>query len=59
MLYLKKLKKDNPDKVSAITGCMMQQEGRAEKLISKFPFIDIIIGTHNAYKCIWIPWTSF
>ncbi len=47
---LKKLKKENPDKVLAITGCMMQQEGRAEKLISKFPFIDIIIGTHNAYK---------
>lgn len=47
---LKKLKKENPNKVLAVTGCMMQQEGRAEKLISKFPFIDIIIGTHNAYK---------
>lgn len=47
---LKKLKKQHPEKVIAVTGCMMQQEGMAEKIISKFPFVDIIIGTHNAYK---------
>ncbi|MEG1255680.1 tRNA (N6-isopentenyl adenosine(37)-C2)-methylthiotransferase MiaB [Clostridium sp.] len=47
---LKKLKKENPNKVIAVTGCMMQQEGMAEKIINKFPYIDIIIGTHNAYK---------
>jgi tRNA-2-methylthio-N6-dimethylallyladenosine synthase len=47
---LKKLKKERPEVVIAITGCMMQQEGMAENIISKFPFVDIIIGTHNAYK---------
>ncbi|MEG0306582.1 MAG: tRNA (N6-isopentenyl adenosine(37)-C2)-methylthiotransferase MiaB [Clostridium sp.] len=47
---LKKMKKDNPKKVIAVTGCMMQQDGMAEKIITKFPFVDIIIGTHNAYK---------
>jgi len=47
---LKKLKKENPNKVIAVTGCMMQQEGMADKIIGKFPFVDIIIGTHNAYK---------
>lgn len=47
---LKKLKKQNPEKVIAVTGCMMQQDGMADKIISKFPFVDIIIGTHNAYK---------
>lgn len=47
---LKKLKKAHPEKVIAVTGCMMQQEGMADKIIKKFPFVDIIIGTHNAYK---------
>lgn len=47
---LKKLKKQHPEKVIAVTGCMMQQEGMANKIITKFPFVDIIIGTHNAYK---------
>lgn len=47
---LKKLKKENPNLIIAITGCMMQQEGMAENIIKKFPYVDIIIGTHNAYK---------
>ena len=47
---LKKLKKAHPEKIIAVTGCMMQQEGMAQKIISKFPYVDIIIGTHNAYK---------
>lgn len=47
---LKKMKKQHPEKVIAVTGCMMQQDGMAEKIIHKFPFVDIIIGTHNAYK---------
>ncbi|MCB2288308.1 tRNA (N6-isopentenyl adenosine(37)-C2)-methylthiotransferase MiaB [Clostridium sp. CS001] len=47
---LKTLKKENPNLIIAVTGCMMQQEGMAKHIITKFPFVDIIIGTHNAYK---------
>ncbi|MHC1721191.1 MAG: tRNA (N6-isopentenyl adenosine(37)-C2)-methylthiotransferase MiaB [Clostridiaceae bacterium] len=47
---LKKYKKENPDLVIAVCGCMMQQEGVAEEIIKKFPFVDIIFGTHNSYK---------
>lgn len=47
---LKTLKKQNPNLIIAVTGCMMQQEGMAKHIITKFPFVDIIIGTHNAYK---------
>ncbi|WP_291580248.1 tRNA (N6-isopentenyl adenosine(37)-C2)-methylthiotransferase MiaB [Clostridium sp. UBA6640] len=47
---LKKLKKEKPELIIAVTGCMMQQEGMAENIIKKFPYVDIIIGTHNAYK---------
>ena len=44
---LKKLKKTNKDLIVAVGGCMTQQNGYAEKLHKKFPFIDIIFGTHN------------
>jgi len=44
---LKKLKKAKSDLIIAVGGCMTQQNGYAEKLHLKFPFIDIIFGTHN------------
>ena len=47
---LKKLKKQNPDIVIGICGCMMQQKGMPEKILEKYPWVDIIFGTHNAYK---------
>ena len=47
---VKHLKKANPNIVIAICGCMMQQEGMADKVLKKFPFVDIIFGTHNSYK---------
>ena len=47
---LKKHKKQNPDLIIAICGCMMQQKGMADRVLSKYPFVDIIFGTHNAYK---------
>ena len=47
---LKKIKKERPDLIIAVCGCMMQQEGIAEEIIKMFPFVDIIFGTHNSYK---------
>lgn len=44
---LKQLKRSKKDLIIAVGGCMTQQEGRAKKLKDKFPFIDIIFGTHN------------
>lgn len=44
---LKKLKKSRPGLLVAVGGCMTQQTGAAEKLKRKFPFVDIIFGTHN------------
>ncbi|MBE6068162.1 MAG: tRNA (N6-isopentenyl adenosine(37)-C2)-methylthiotransferase MiaB [Clostridium lundense] len=46
---LKALKEKNSDLVIAVCGCMMQQEGMAEAIIKKYPFVDIIFGTHNAH----------
>lgn len=47
---LKHLKKKNPDLIISVCGCMMQQEGMADKILKKFPHVNIIFGTHNAYK---------
>jgi tRNA-2-methylthio-N6-dimethylallyladenosine synthase len=47
---LKKIKKERPDLIIAVCGCMMQQEGVAEDIIKMFPFVDIVFGTHNSYK---------
>lgn len=47
---LKNLKEKKKDLIIAVCGCMTQQKGMAEEISKKFPFVDIIIGTHNAYK---------
>lgn len=47
---LKQLKKKNKNLIIAVGGCMTQQSGYAEKLHNKFPFVDIIFGTHNLEK---------
>lgn len=44
---VKALKKQNKDLIVVVCGCMTQQKGMAENLKKKFPFINIIIGTHN------------
>lgn len=44
---LKKLKKSKKDFLIAVGGCMTQQPGKAEELKKKFPFVDIVFGTHN------------
>ena len=44
---LKKLKKRKKELIVAVGGCMAQEEGKAQLLREKFPFIDIIFGTHN------------
>ena len=47
---LKKMKKQNPSKIIVVCGCMTQQSKVAEKLFKMFPFLDIVIGTHNLYE---------
>lgn len=44
---LKKLKKQKKNLLIAVGGCMVQEEGKAALLKEKFPFLDILFGTHN------------
>lgn len=47
---LKQLKKDNPNLTLAVCGCMMQQKGVPEEILKTYKHVDIVFGTHNAYK---------
>lgn len=47
---LKKLKRDNPDIIIAVCGCMMQQKEVVEEIKKKYRHVDLIFGTHNLYK---------
>lgn len=44
---LRELKEENPDLILGICGCMPQQRKVAKHLKSRYPYLDIIIGTHN------------
>lgn len=44
---LKKLKRQKKHLIIAVGGCMVQEEGKAAILKEKFPFIDVLFGTHN------------
>ncbi len=44
---LKKLKKEKPDLIIAVGGCMTQEKGKTDVLKTKFPFIDVMFGALN------------
>ncbi len=46
----KHLKQKNPNLIIVLAGCMPQQESVIENIKNKYPYIDIIIGTHNLHK---------
>ena len=40
-------KKRNPDLILAVVGCMPQQDGVADRLKERYPYVDIVLGTRN------------
>ena len=44
---LKNIKLVKPEMIIAIGGCMSQQNKYADEIMKKFPFVDIVFGTHN------------
>lgn len=46
---LKSYKRENPDAVIALCGCMMQQKHIADKIKKSYPFVDLVFGTHNIH----------
>ena len=43
-------KQEKPDLVIAVCGCMMQQKDVALRVKNRFPFVDVIFGTHNLHR---------
>lgn len=48
--HLKTIKRNNPNLIITICGCMMQQDVVLEELKKNYKHVDIIFGTHNIYK---------
>lgn len=40
-------KKRNPDLIIAVCGCMTQQDGGADTIKARYPYVDIVLGTRN------------
>ncbi len=47
---LKHIKKKYPETTIAVCGCMMQQEHIVETIKKKYPFVDMVFGTHNLHE---------
>lgn len=47
---VKKQKKDNPNLIIAVVGCMTQQKGVKELLKEKYSYIDIVLGSSNLHE---------
>lgn len=43
-------KQQNPNLIIGICGCMMQQKEVASTITNKFPFVDLVFGTHNLHR---------
>jgi tRNA-2-methylthio-N6-dimethylallyladenosine synthase len=47
---LKAFKRQNPNLILGLAGCMSQEENVVERVLSKYHHVDLIFGTHNIYK---------
>ena len=43
-------KRNHPDMVVGICGCMMQEPDEIERVKKSYPFVDLVFGTHNIFK---------
>ena len=50
VIWLKELKRERPDILICVGGCMAQEEGMADRLKKQYPFIDLVFGTHNLHR---------
>lgn len=47
---VKSLKKEHPDMILAVCGCMAQEESVIKKITEKHPQVDLVFGTHNIHR---------
>ncbi len=47
---LKPWKKEHPDRVIALCGCMAQEEAIVRRVLDSYRQVDLIFGTHNVFR---------
>ncbi|MGE5507976.1 MAG: tRNA (N6-isopentenyl adenosine(37)-C2)-methylthiotransferase MiaB [Chitinophagales bacterium] len=47
---LRRRKRENPDLVIGVCGCMVQQEVQRDRLREHYPQVDLVFGTHNLHR---------
>ena len=50
VIWLKEMKKVRPNLMICVGGCMTQEKGMAAMMKARYPFIDLVYGTHNLYR---------
>ena len=48
--WLKEVRKQKPELLIGVCGCMIQEPGMAEKILKQYKFIDLAFGTANLHK---------
>ena len=48
--HLKTLKRDRPELIVGVCGCMSQEESVVNKILQKHQHVDLILGTHNIHR---------
>ena len=48
--WLKEVRKQRPNLLIAVCGCMIQEPGMAEKVLKQYRFIDLAFGTANLHQ---------
>lgn len=51
---LKHLKEENPNLIVGLCGCMAQEEGVINEILTKYKWINFVFGTHNLYRLPYI-----
>lgn len=47
---LKNIKREKPDLIFGVCGCMAQEEKTVNEILQKYPHIDLVFGTHNIHE---------
>ncbi|MCF8564841.1 tRNA (N6-isopentenyl adenosine(37)-C2)-methylthiotransferase MiaB [Alicyclobacillus tolerans] len=47
---LRPLKVQNPELILGLCGCMAQEKGVQKFVLDKFPWVDVVFGTHNIHR---------
>lgn len=48
--FLVKYKRQNPEMLIGVCGCMSQEESVVNKILTTYPHVDMVFGTHNIHR---------